>query len=60
VTVEVFSASGRRVAMLADDDMTAGQHSLTWNVGREMPSGMYFYRVRAGAAQSTGKITRFD
>ena len=60
VTVEVFSASGRRVAMLADDDMTAGPHSLTWNVGREMPSGMYFYRVRAGDAQGTGKITRFD
>jgi len=60
VTVEVFSASGRRVAMLANDDMTAGKHSLSWNVGREMPSGMYFYRVRAGAAESTGKITRFE
>jgi hypothetical protein len=60
VTVEVFSASGRRVAMLADDDMQAGAHSLTWSVGREMPSGMYFYRVRSGAVQTTGKITRFD
>jgi hypothetical protein len=60
VTVEVFAANGRRVAMLANDDMEAGNHSLTWNVGREMPSGMYFYRVRAGAAQSTGKITRFE
>jgi hypothetical protein len=58
--VEVFSASGRRVAMLADDDMPAGPHSLIWSVGREMPSGMYFYRVRSGAAQTTGKITRFD
>ena len=60
VKVEVFSADGRRVALLADDDMNAGAHALAWNVGREMPSGMYFYRVRSGASESTGKITRFD
>jgi hypothetical protein len=60
VKVEVFAADGRRVAVLADDDMVAGIHSLTWNVGRSMPSGMYFYKVRSGDLQSTGKITRVD
>jgi hypothetical protein len=60
VTVEVFAADGRRVGVLADEDMAAGQHTVTWNVGRSMPSGMYFYKVRAGETQSTGKVTRVD
>jgi hypothetical protein len=60
VTVEVFAADGRRVGVLADEDMAAGQHVVTWNVGRSMPSGMYFYKVRSGEAQSTGKVTRVD
>jgi hypothetical protein len=60
VTVEVFAADGRRVEVLADQDMAAGQHTVTWTVGRSMPSGMYFYKVRSGDTQSTGKVTRVD
>jgi hypothetical protein len=60
VTVEVFSADGRRVQVLADQDMVAGQHSVTWNVDRSVRTGMYFYKVRSGGLQSTGKFIRVD
>ena len=60
VSVEVFSADGRRVEVLADQDMAAGPHVVTWDVARSLPSGMYFYKVRAGALQSTGKVIRVD
>ncbi len=60
VVVEVFSASGQLVKTVADGEMSAGPHTLTWNVDGGTPSGMYFYRVRAGGAQSFGKVTRID
>jgi hypothetical protein len=60
VVVEVFSADGRRIATLADDDMAAGPHAVHWSVGKQTPSGMYFYRVRAGASASSGKMIHVD
>jgi hypothetical protein len=60
VKVEVYSADGRLVATLADGEMQAGSHSLPWAVGGSVPSGVYFYKVRAGNSQTTGKITRID
>jgi hypothetical protein len=60
VSVEIYSADGRRVQTLAQDGMTAGPHTLTWTVDRETPAGVYFYRVLAGPNQSSGKITRVD
>jgi hypothetical protein len=60
VLVEVYSADGRRVQTLAEGDMTAGPHSIAWNLDRDTPSGMYFYKVTAGNSQATGKIVRID
>jgi hypothetical protein len=60
VVVEVYSADGRRVATLADSDMPAGDHSVVWNVGHETPSGVYLYKVVAGANSETGKLVRVD
>jgi hypothetical protein len=60
VSVEIYSADGRHVQTLAQGEMGAGQHTLTWNLDGSTPSGVYFYRVMAGDRQSTGKITRLD
>jgi flagellar hook assembly protein FlgD len=60
VVVEIFSATGQRIQTIADDDLSAGPHTLTWNVDRAMPSGVYFYKVRTSSVQSSGKITRID
>jgi flagellar hook assembly protein FlgD len=60
VTVEIYSADGRRVKTLANGTLAAGQHTLSWKLDDETPSGVYFYRVLAGKQESTGKITRVD
>jgi hypothetical protein len=59
-TVQVFGADGRLIRTLADGEMPAGQQSVRWDVDREVPSGMYFYKVLAGNQRSTGKITRVE
>ena len=60
VSVEIFAADGRHVRTLAQGEMEAGPHNLTWAVGRDTPAGMYFYRVVAGDNRSTGKLTRVN
>jgi len=60
VSVDVFSADGRLVDNVARGPMAAGAHSLSWRIHKDLPSGMYFYRVTAGAQSTTGKIARVD
>lgn len=60
VTVDIFDADGRLVRRLADRGFTAGQHTVSWEVGRTVPSGVYFYQVRAAGAESSGKLVRVD
>jgi hypothetical protein len=60
VVVEIFGADGRRVQVLANDDMAAGPHQLTWTIDKTIPSGIYFYKVRADESVSTGKLIRVD
>lgn len=44
VTITVFDALGRAVALLLDQEMTAGTHAVTFNA-QNLPSGIYFYRM---------------
>jgi hypothetical protein len=60
VSVEVYSADGRRVQTVAQGQMAAGPHTVQWALDRDTPSGVYFYKVLAGGHQTTGKITRVD
>jgi hypothetical protein len=58
--IEIFTADGRHVATLVDGDESAGPHTMTWKVDPTTPSGVFFYRVFAGGARSSGKITRVN
>jgi len=60
VAVQVYSADGRLVSTLHNGQMEAGQHSITWNVDKATPSGMYFYKVVANGNESSGKIARIN
>ncbi len=60
VVVRLYDANGRQVADVADKDLAAGEHVITWDAKRELAPGMYFYRVEAGDMVSHGKIVRAD
>jgi hypothetical protein len=61
VAVTVFDALGRQVAELNAGTLTDGEHRLRWNAagasGEAVTSGLYFYRITAGAYSQTGKMT---
>ena len=53
VRLEVYTTLGEHVATLLDANRDAGTHAVQWNGrsddGREVASGMYIYRLTAGA-----------
>ena len=61
VKVTVFNVLGQTVRVLADDQLEAGIHRLSWD-GRDAnsnsaSSGVYFYRIVANDFVSTKKMT---
>jgi hypothetical protein len=58
--LDVYDASGRRVARLLDETLPAGEHSLEWNArnadGRELPSGVYFARLEGATLKASEKL----
>ncbi|MFH0991593.1 MAG: T9SS type A sorting domain-containing protein [bacterium] len=49
VTLSVFDLLGREVAILVNEEKTAGRYSVSWNASNT-PSGIYFYRLLTGDA----------
>jgi hypothetical protein len=61
VTISVYDVSGRRVAVLVDEDMNPGVSSVRWDgrddAGAEVASGTYFVRMSAGSELFEKKMT---
>jgi hypothetical protein len=55
VRLAVYDMLGREVALLADEERPAGQHSVRFDAGR-LSSGMYIYRLQAGSFTQTKKL----
>ena len=55
VKLEVFDASGRTLAVLADRIINAGSHIVEFNA-TSFSSGIYFYRMKAGDFVSTKRM----
>jgi hypothetical protein len=55
VTLKVFDILGREVATIVSEEMPAGSYSRQWNAAK-MSSGIYFYRLQAGAFTETKKL----
>ena len=55
VSLKVYSALGEEVATLVDGILPAGTHHATWNAANQ-PSGVYYYRLKAGQYSSTRKM----
>jgi hypothetical protein len=59
VSLRIYDASGRLVRALVEADRAAGRHAELWDgrdaSGRAVASGIYFYRIEAGAFSETRK-----
>ncbi len=55
VRLGIYDASGRQVAELATGWFEAGSHALQFD-GSELSSGVYLYRLQAGAFSVSGKM----
>lgn len=60
VKLTVYNLLGRRVRLLADRTLNAGQHEIIWNgdnaAGEPVASGVYFYRLEAGEFIASKKM----
>lgn len=60
VALRVYNPTGQLVRSLVDGEESAGYRQIFWDgrddVGRKVPSGVYFYRLQAGAFSDTKKM----
>ena len=62
VSLRIFDGSGRLMDILLEDEVAAaGRNEVVWNGrdsgGRRLSSGTYFYRLEAGGASETRRMT---
>ena len=59
-TLRIYDIAGREVRTLVDGILDAGAKEVTWfgrdNDGRDVTSGVYFYRLSAGKDEATKKM----
>ncbi len=55
VSLKVFDALGREVAVLVSEELPAGTYSRQWNA-TQISSGVYFYRLQADSFTETKKL----
>ncbi|MCX6641593.1 MAG: right-handed parallel beta-helix repeat-containing protein [bacterium] len=55
VTLEVFDINGRAVGVQHVESLQSGTHEITFD-GSGLPSGIYVYRLTAGASTASGKM----
>lgn len=55
VEIKVFDVLGREVASLVNEQLAAGKYKTDWSAISQ-PSGIYFYRLKAGSYSETRKM----
>jgi hypothetical protein len=55
VTIEVYNIIGQKIQTLLNKPMPAGYHEVDFN-GQNLSSGVYLYRIQAGAWQDVKKM----
>ncbi len=56
VILKVFDILGNEIVVLVNEEKPAGQYEVTWSAGA-LPSGVYFYQIRAGNFVEIKKMT---
>jgi hypothetical protein len=55
VIIRVFDVLGNQIETLFNEEKPTGTYELTWNTAN-LPSGVYFYQLKAGEFMSTKKM----
>ncbi len=55
VVIKVFDILGREIDILKNEEQTAAAYEITWHA-KDIPSGIYFYQLRAGSFVETKKL----
>ncbi len=55
VVLSVFDISGRQIETLLEEYLTAGQHTINFRANN-LPSGLYFYRLKSDRYSAVGKM----
>ncbi|MBC8401405.1 MAG: T9SS type A sorting domain-containing protein [Candidatus Marinimicrobia bacterium] len=60
VSIAVFNITGHKVKTLVKEYQTGGSHSVVWNatddLGRQLTSGIYLYRIDSGKLSETRRM----
>ncbi|MCK5051258.1 MAG: T9SS type A sorting domain-containing protein [Candidatus Cloacimonetes bacterium] len=60
IELSIFNIKGQKIKSLLNDQLTAGEHSITWNgedfTGKKVSSGIYFYKLITPNASHTKKM----
>ena len=56
VTIGIFNVAGQKVDTIANEFMSAGSHSVTWDASG-FSAGIYFYTVKSSEFSKTMKMT---
>jgi photosystem II stability/assembly factor-like uncharacterized protein len=55
VTLKIYDILGKEVTVLVNKEQEAGEYEVEWNASN-IPSGVYFYTLRAGGFTTTKKL----
>jgi hypothetical protein len=55
VTLKVYDILGKEIATLVNEEKPAGEYEVEFN-GSNLPSGIYFYQLKAGQFSQTSKM----
>lgn len=60
VEINVYNILGQKITNLVNEGKAAGNHQISWNAknsaGRSIPSGIYFYRMKADEYTKTHRM----
>ena len=55
IKIEIYNLLGQKIETLANKQLPAGNHQVVWYADK-YPSGVYFYKLRAGDYSETKKM----
>jgi hypothetical protein len=59
-TLVIYDLAGRRVRNLLAEPLDAARYEIAWDgrdgAGRQVAAGIYFYQVRSGGNEFTGRM----